>query len=67
MNGSSSPMRTVAYIIIGLIMLVIAAKVIGWIVTLISGLVAVAIELLILLVVVYLGYLIIKAKTKYGS
>jgi uncharacterized membrane protein YkgB len=64
MNNRKNPIATFAYVIIGLIVLIVGLQILGGVLRLLSGIVSAVLTLLLALAVVYMVYLAFKWAVK---
>ena len=64
MNERKSPLAMIAYFILGLIVIVVAVRVIWWVINLAIGLITLAIVVAVVAAVGYLTYLLLRAAIK---
>lgn len=67
MDKPKSPLAMVAYFILGLIVIGVGIRVIGWMISLALNLIAVAISVAVVIAVGYLAYLFIRALIRSSS
>ncbi len=67
MDKPTSPLAMVAYFILGLIVIGVGIRIIGWMISLALNLIAVAISVVFVIAVGYLAYLFIRALIRNSS